>query len=158
MTSNIVSLEAYKQQVDREFDEITALIHWITKHNIRPDGSTTLPLEITSKIQDEIHAAREAAPEAEFAALANPVLVKAGLPPMNYNIALREHHASTEAMRLGLMLVSPPGDWFALIDPLNRVNLGTGKKIEMSPDGKIFCGLTLEQVEACLAKLKTVQS
>ena len=29
---------------------------------------------------------------------------------------------------------------------------------EMSPDGKIFCGLTLEQVEACLAKQKAVQS
>ena len=155
---NIVNLEAYKQQVDREFDEITALIHWITKHNIRPDGSTTLPLEITGKIQDEIHAAREAAPEATFGELANPVLTRAGLPPMDYDRALREHRASTEAMRLGLILVSPPGDWFALIDPLNRVNLGTGKKIAVSPDGNIFCGPTLEQVEACLVKQKAVQS
>ena len=157
-TTNIVNLETYKQQVDREFDEITALIHWITKHNIRPDGSTTLPLEITSKIQDEIQAAREAAPEADFAELANPLLVEVGLPPMNYDRALREHRASTEAMRLDLVLVSPPGDWFALIDPLNRVNLGTGKKIEMSPDGKIFCGLTLEEVETCLAEQKAKQS
>ena len=157
-TTNIVNLEAYKQQVDREFDEITALIHWITKHNIRPDGSTTLPLEITSKIQDEIQAAREAAPEADFAELANPLLVEVGLPPMNYDRALREHRASTEAMRLDLVLVSPPGDRFALIDPLNRVDLGTGKKIAVSPDGKIFCGLTLEEVETCLAKQKAKQS
>ena len=120
------------------------------------------PVFLTYRARPAIDAAvREAtlaAPEVDFAELANPLLVEVGLPPMNYNIALREHRASTEAVRLDLVLVSPPGDWFALIDPLNRVDLGTGKKIAVSPDGKIFCGLTLEEVETCLAKQKAKQS
>ena len=46
-------------------------------------------------------------------------------------------------------------DWFTLIDPLNQIDLNTGEAIEMSPAGEVFCGWTLEQIEACLKKHET---
>jgi hypothetical protein len=92
--------------------------------------------------------------------LLNGKLVETGRKPLtDYDTEAREARAKLKAASLDLILMAatdPEGrDWFTLIDPLNQIDLSTGEAIEMSPAGEVFCGWTLEQIEASLKKHET---
>jgi hypothetical protein len=149
--SNVVNLGDYSRELDQQVEETTIMIHWLTKNNVPPATATAM----LSEARNEHDAGAGSVLD-----LLNGKLVETGRKPLtDYDTEAREVRAKLKAASLDLILMAatdPEGrDWFTLIDPLNQIDLSTGEAIEMSPAGEVFCGWTLEQIEACLKKHET---